>query len=178
MKSQLTSLILLANAIFAVGFTLPVIHAKPAKNTGAKLQVTSPVFSYGSIIPLRYTCSGQNVNPPLDIANVPPNTMSLAIIVDDPDAPNGTFTHWIAWDLPAHASILESSNAGTQGENGAMKSGYTGPCPPSGTHRYFFKVYALDINLNLPLGSTRANLEAAMKGHIIGEGELMGKFSK
>ena len=175
MKALFTTLICLQ--ILAIAF-IPGKEFKASENHGVKLQVTTPAFSLGGMIPEKFSCKGQNINPAITVTDVPTTAISLAIIVDDPDAPKGIFTHWVAWDMPAHGAIMENNSTGTQGQNGMGGKGYTGPCPPSGIHRYFFKVFALDKNLDLPLGSTKATVEAAMKGHIVGEGELMGKFSK
>ena len=147
---------------------------------GAKMKITSSAFQEGGNIPSQFTCDGANVNPPLHIDQVPAGAKSLALIVDDPDAPGGTFVHWLVWNIdPKTTDIAENSvppNA-VQGKNGFGKTGYGGPCPPSGTHRYYFRVYALDV-AQVQGGSTRADLERAMQGHIIGQGQLMGRYSK
>jgi Raf kinase inhibitor-like YbhB/YbcL family protein len=147
---------------------------------GAKMKITSSAFQEGGNIPSQFTCDGANVNPPLHIDQVPAGAKSLALIVDDPDAPGGTFVHWLAWNIdPKTTDIAENSvppNA-VQGKNGFGKTGYGGPCPPSGTHRYYFRVYALDV-AQVQGGSTRADLDRAMQGHIIGQGQLMGRYSK
>jgi len=139
------------------------------------LKVTSPAFSEGEKIPAKYTCDGENVNPELDIEGIPDGTKSLAIIVDDPDAPRGDWVHWVVFNILPTAKIEEDSTPGTEGMNDFKKTSYGGPCPPSGSHRYFFRVYALDAKLNLDF-TTKADLEMAMKGHILAKGELMGKF--
>ena len=142
------------------------------------LQVRSVAFTHGGYIPPKYTCEGENVNPPLEISDLPENTQSLALIVEDPDAPRGTYDHWIAWNIPPGEGISENSRPGIHGKNSFGNTEYGGPCPPSGSHRYFFKVYALDSDLNIQAGSDKKILEEAMKGHILGSGELMGHYQK
>ena len=142
------------------------------------LMVSSKAFGAGGIIPLRYTCDGLNVNPPIDIGDVPAEAKSIALIVEDPDAPGGTWLHWLVWNIPIKHHILESEAPGSQGLNDFRKKSYGGPCPPTGTHRYYFKVYALDDLLDLAEGATREALEAAMRDHIIAYGELMGVYKR
>ncbi|NDK55804.1 YbhB/YbcL family Raf kinase inhibitor-like protein [Pontibacter sp. BT213] len=137
----------------------------------------SPSFEAGDTIPTRYTCDGENVNPALELNDIPPDTRSLALIMDDPDAPAGTWTHWLVWDIAPGTNIAEKSEAGTMGINDFGTTNYQGPCPPIGIHRYFFRVYALDTTLELPTGSTREELLKAMEYHVIGSGELMGLYS-
>ena len=140
--------------------------------------VSSSAFTEGGNIPQKYTCTGESASPALMLTNLPEGTVSLAIIMDDPDAPTGTFTHWVVWNLPPVESITENTNAGVHGQNGKGENKYTGPCPPNGTHRYFFKVYALDARLGLPEGSTRKALEKEMKFHTLAMAELMGVYKK
>lgn len=150
----------------------------PAK---AMIKITSPAFSQDGKIPVKYTCDGSNANPALSISGVPDNAQSLAIIVDDPDAPNGTFNHWIAWNIdPKIDTIAENKlpSGAVSGTNSAGKVGYVGPCPPSGTHRYIFTDYALDTKLNLDSSAKKEDLLKAMEGHVIGQGELIGKYSR
>jgi hypothetical protein len=142
------------------------------------MHITSSAFEHNDRIPAKYTCNGQNVNPPLRIEDIPPGTQSMAIIVDDPDAPGKTFQHWLIWDIEPTGEIAENTAPGTQGRTDFGKSEYGGPCPPSGTHRYFFRVYALGTTLGLAEGSTRADLEKAMKGHVVAEAELIGLYSQ
>ncbi|HEY8512532.1 MAG TPA: YbhB/YbcL family Raf kinase inhibitor-like protein [Cyclobacteriaceae bacterium] len=144
----------------------------------AKLTITSTAFNQRGRIPRKYTCDGDNVNPPLTIEGTPTNAKSLVLIVDDPDAPGGTWDHWVVWDIPPVTEILENSVPGTQGMNDSGRERYSGPCPPPGTHRYFFKVYALDTLLGLDASSTKHAVEEAMKGHILAKGELMGTYSR
>lgn len=142
------------------------------------LTVISPAFGYGGDIPRRYACEGKNINPSLSVEGFPSNTRSLALIVEDPDAPKGTFDHWLVWDIPPNEAIAEGSVPGVSGRNGFGKTGYGGPCPPSGRHRYFFRVYALDTFLELSSGSGKEALIQAMEGHILASGELMGYYHK
>jgi Raf kinase inhibitor-like YbhB/YbcL family protein len=146
-----------------------------------QMKITSPAFQDGGKIPAKYTCDGANVNPALHIQGAPAAAKTLVLIVDDPDAPGGLFTHWLAWNIdPKMADIAESSvppNA-KQGKSSFGNASYGGPCPPSGTHRYFFRIFALDHAPDLAGGATRDKLNAAMKGHVIAQGELMGRYSK
>jgi hypothetical protein len=143
-----------------------------------KLTITSSVFKNKGVIPAKYTCDGEDVNPPLSVEGVPEETESLVLIVDDPDAPMGTWDHWVVWDIPPTKKIEENSVPGTEGLNDFGKHSYGGPCPPSGTHRYFFKVYALDTKLDLPSNSRKRNVEKAMEGHILTKGEIIGLYSR
>ncbi|HXA01266.1 MAG TPA: YbhB/YbcL family Raf kinase inhibitor-like protein [Cytophagaceae bacterium] len=144
-----------------------------------KLKISSEAFENNEYIPLIYTCEGKNINPPLRIQNIPVDTESLAIIVDDPDAPAGIFTHWMVWNIYPTSVIEENSfPEGTEGINDYTETKYMGPCPPSGTHRYFFKVYALDAMLDIEKISTKANLERVMQEHILAYGELIGLYQK
>jgi len=146
--------------------------------SNAGLSVNSTAFEQLGGIPARYSCEGQNINPPISVGGIPPATKSLVLIVDDPDAPNGTFDHWIVWNVPPGKVIAENSIPGIQGTNGEGQIGYKGPCPPSGTHRYFFKVYALDANLDLKAGADKKMVERAMKAHVLAYGELIGTYQK
>ena len=143
------------------------------------LPIKSPAFEFGKPIPKKYSCDGQDINPPLTIEGISKEAKTLVLIVDDPDAPSGTFDHWIVWNIPASTSkIDENTVAGKEGMNSARQPGYMGPCPPSGTHRYFFKVYALDTELSLGIASKKKDVEKAMQGHILAKGELMGLYSR
>ncbi len=143
------------------------------------LTVRSPAFEHGKLIPRKYTCDGQEINPPLTIEGIPKEAKTLVLALDDPDAPSGTFDHWIVWNIPASTSkIAENSVPGKEGFNSARQTGYMGPCPHSGTHRYFFKVYALDSELNLAIGSRKKDVEKAMQGHVLAKGELMGTYRR
>jgi Raf kinase inhibitor-like YbhB/YbcL family protein len=145
------------------------------------MKITSTNFVEGGNIPSKFTCDGGDANPALRFEGAPAEAKSLALIVDDPDAPSGLFTHWLVWNIDPKTTAIEENSAPSnaiQGKNDFGKSSYGGPCPPSGTHRYFFKVFALDRQLDLPAGSKRAQLDAQMRGHIIGQGELMGRYSR
>lgn len=142
------------------------------------LIISSSVFKEGEMIPPKYTCDGININPPIDIAGIPLEAKSLAIIVDDPDAPSGTWVHWVAWNIPVTHHLKEDHVPGTEGVNDFGNQHYGGPCPPSGTHRYFFKIYALDTILDLSVKSRKVQLEKAMSEHIIGFGELTGLYKR
>lgn len=158
---------------------------KPAP--AAKLTLSSSAFASGATIPSQYTCTGADVSPPLRWDTPPAGTRSLALIADDPDAPAGTWVHWVLFDLPGDTRALEAGvekqleleNGARQGRNDFGKIGYGGPCPPPGKpHHYFFKLYALDAKLALKSGSTKAAVEKAMQGHILAQGELLGRFGR
>lgn len=156
-----------------------------AKNLGPKnVQVSSPAVLQGRPIPPRHTCSGEDVSPLLRVAGIPPNAKALAVIMDDPDAPRGTWLHWTAWNLPATTKELGegvdvAKLGGREGLTDNGDTGYGGPCPPPGKpHRYFFKVYALSETLPTGAGARLADLEAAMKGKVLAWGELMGTFQR
>ncbi|MDF2550653.1 MAG: phosphatidylethanolamine-binding protein [Chlamydiales bacterium] len=142
--------------------------------------LASPAFQQGQLIPPKYTCQGQDISPPLDFIAIPPKAKSLALIVDDPDAPGGVWDHWVVWNLPPEKHLLEDClpAAAKQGKNSWGNLGYGGPCPPSGTHRYFFKAYALDQSLTLHEKATKQELEQAMAGHILAQVELVGLYRK
>ena len=150
------------------------------------MNIISTAFGNQQKIPPKYTCVGENISPPLQFLDVPNAAKSLVVIVDDPDAPMGTWVHWVLYNLPAdnigvveNVPSTETLKAGAfQGKNDFGKIGYGGPCPPSGTHRYFFKVYALDLILDQPPGASKEQLEKAMKGHILARGELMGTYGR
>jgi Raf kinase inhibitor-like YbhB/YbcL family protein len=142
------------------------------------LQISSKAFTHNGFIPSRYTCDGDDVSPPLEIGEIPKGTTSLTLIVEDPDAPGGTWLHWLVYNVPPVRRIVEDQVPGDQGLNDFGRISYGGPCPPSGLHRYCFKVYALDDILNLPEGATRDQVEDLMRDHIIGYGELVGVYRK
>ncbi|MFE3869404.1 YbhB/YbcL family Raf kinase inhibitor-like protein [Flavobacterium sp. LS2P90] len=145
----------------------------------ATLVIKSSAFQDNEFISSKYTCDGVNINPDISIDEIPKNTKSLAIIVDDPDAPNGTFCHWVMWDIAPKSIIKEDSAPGTQGRNGFGENKYNGPCPPIGKHHYHFKVYALDTVLSsLPPSTDKIELEKAMKDHIMAWGELIGLYKR
>jgi hypothetical protein len=158
-----------------------------AKGGAMSLQMTSPAFSAGEAIPKKSTCEGPDVSPKLTWTDSPAKSQSFALIMDDPDAPVGTWVHWVLYDLPADTKELSEdvakqeqlSNGARQGRNDFGKIGYGGPCPPPGKpHRYFFKLYALDGKLSLKAGATKAEVERAMKGHILAQAELIGRYSR
>ncbi|MGN6418364.1 MAG: YbhB/YbcL family Raf kinase inhibitor-like protein [Pseudobacter sp.] len=142
------------------------------------ISLTSPAFQHEGTIPARYTCDGENINPPLSIGELPEGTKTLALICDDPDAPRGIYDHWVVWNIAPTQEIKENHMPGISGMNSSGKTGYTGPCPPDGEHRYFFYLFALDTDIDLPEVSGKGDLASAMIGHILGEGILMGKYSR
>jgi Raf kinase inhibitor-like YbhB/YbcL family protein len=150
------------------------------------MEIRSPAFAHGALIPSKFTCDGADASPPLSISGSPAGTKSLALIADDPDAPLGTWVHWVVWNIPAGAKSLQEGVPGKetlpdgarQGTTDFRRVGYGGPCPPSGTHRYFFKLYALDTTLDLRATATKRDLEKAMEGHVLAKAELMGKYSR
>lgn len=149
-------------------------------------ELTSSAFSNNGMIPSQYTCDGKDISPPLRWNNPPAKTKSFALINDDPDAPMGTWVHWVIWNIPASAielkenveKIGELAGGAKQGMTDFGRVGYGGPCPPSGTHRYFFKLYALDSLLNLAAGARKEELLKAMKGHILAEAQLIGLYKR
>ena len=145
------------------------------------LTLTSDAFANGQSIPVKYSCRGNNISPARAWNDPPPGAKSFALIVDDPDAPMGTWVHWVLYNIPdGTRSLQENMDTGAMsvGKNSSGKMRYDGPCPPSGTHRYFFKLYALDSTLSLSPGVTKEQVLKAMEGHILAQGELMGTFSK
>lgn len=142
------------------------------------LKVSSTAFQDHETIPSKYTCDGKDINPPLDIDDIPMEAKSLALIMDDPDAPRGTWVHWIVWNIPITHHIRENEKPGDEGLNDSDDNQYGGPCPPSGTHRYFFKVYALDTLLDLPSETGKEQLEKKMSKHIIAFGQLVGLYTR
>jgi Raf kinase inhibitor-like YbhB/YbcL family protein len=143
------------------------------------MRLSSPAFGSGDLIPVRFTCDGADVSPALEISDLPEGTSCLALVLDDPDAPMGTWDHWVAYDIPVTASVPERVRAlGTPGRNSWRKTGYGGPCPPFGEHRYFFKVYALDRPLGLPPGASKKQVLEAMRGRVLAEASLMGRYTR
>jgi len=157
-----------------------------AQEAPMTLTLSSSAFAAGKSIPAEFSCKGRNISPALAWSGAPTNTASYALIVEDPDAPSGTFVHWVIYNIPAASSGLAQGVAQTptlddgtaQGKNSGNSQYYEGPCPPSGTHRYFFRLYALDTRLNLAPGATAEQLRKAIQGHVLAQGELMGTFSK
>ncbi len=144
------------------------------------MKLTNPAFAHNGNIPSEFTCDGSDLSPPLSISDVPANAKSLVLISDDPDAPVGTWDHWVVFNIPSTTKKIQKGEepSGTPGKNSWGRTGYGGPCPPSGTHRYFFKLYALDTLLNLPLSSTKKQIEAAMQNHILAKAELIGLYKR
>jgi Raf kinase inhibitor-like YbhB/YbcL family protein len=150
------------------------------------IEIKSAAFEEGSMIPKKYTGDGAGVSPPLAWSDLPKSTESVALLCDDPDAPVGDWVHWILFNLPSDTRALKEAvpkdgtlpNGAVQGKNGWGEIGYRGPAPPGGTHRYFFKLYALDAKLELPPGAAKADLLEAMKGHVLAEGQLMGRYTR
>lgn len=184
-------IIIVAGLVF---FIWPKQSAGPTRTEPAKEETTkseekqlmgtltlkSPSFNHNDSIPSKYTCQGENVNPPLEIKGVHPATKSLVLIMDDPDAPAGTWVHWTVWNIPPDATAIaeNSKPEGVEGATSFGETGYGGPCPPSETHRYFFKLYALDATLDLSSTAKKEDLERAMKGHILDKTEFIGLYRK
>jgi Raf kinase inhibitor-like YbhB/YbcL family protein len=182
MIKTICALIICAACYSGFAKAVPIVKGE----TMMTIKIKSASFAEGGMIPARFTCDGADSSPPLSWDTIPEGAKSLALICDDPDAPMGTWVHWVAYNLPPTLAGLPEAvppaeaiaGGGKQGVSDFGKFGYGGPCPPGGTHRYFFKLYALDTLLSLSGKVTKKQLEAAMKGHIIGEGRLMGKYSR
>jgi len=182
-----TRIAVILTLAFAICCTNPNREAAPAGKpsepplaTGA-MAITSPAFADGGMIPQKYTCNGASVTPPLDFANVPQTAHSVALEVTDPDAPNGTFTHWLVWNIPTNVTQFKEDNvpAGViQGLNGFGTSKWGSPCPPSGVHHYVFDLYALDNTLVLTASQGRDDFENAIKGHVVAQAKLVGMYGK
>jgi Raf kinase inhibitor-like YbhB/YbcL family protein len=163
-------------ALIAAVMMLPFVGAAQA----AEMKITSQAFQNGGNIAAKFSREGGNVSPPLKIEGVPAKAKSLLLIVDDPDAPGGLFTHWLVWNIDPKTTLIPEGSApkgGVEGTNDFGSVGYGGPQPPSGTHRYYFKIFALDQMLDLPAGAKRRDVDEAMKGHVVAKGELMGRYS-
>jgi Raf kinase inhibitor-like YbhB/YbcL family protein len=143
-----------------------------------QINVASPAFQDGRMIPDKYAREGENINPPLDIAHIPDGAVCLALTMTDTDAPGGDWTHWLAWNIPVTHHIRENDVHGMQGVNDFLQCQYIGPCPPEGIHRYQISIYALDALLDLPVKTKKNQLEKEMSAHIIGFGQLMGLYAK
>ena len=195
MKRLLASFLVLVYFIFAVSGCgsgeSPTLTPAPTapqqqREKAVSFELTSAAFAPGGAIPARHTCDGDNISPPLEWSDPPEGTQSLVLIADDPDAPGRTWVHWVLYNLPAQARSLPEAvppeadliDGGRHGENSWNRLGYGGPCPPSGTHRYFFKLYALDTTLDLEAGADKTLLLEAMEGHVLGQAELMGTYSR
>ena len=166
-------------AIIVGAFAIAVATTVSFAAGGAKMKITSSAFQEGGDIPSKFSRDGGNANPPLRIEGTPANAKSLVLVVDDPDAPVGLFTHWLVWNIdPKTTAIAERGvpKSAVQGTNDYPNLGYGGPQPPSGTHRYYFKIFALDQTLDLRSGAKREELDKAMSGHVIAQGQLMGRY--
>jgi Raf kinase inhibitor-like YbhB/YbcL family protein len=185
MRSTRTAIIL--TLAFTLGCTNPNKKvpppgkpSEPPPSTGA-MAITSPAFANGGTIPQKYTCNGAGVTPPLDFANVPQTAHSVALEVTDPDAPNGTFTHWLVWNIPTNVTQFKEDNVPEgviQGLNGFGMSKWGSPCPPNGVHHYVFDLYALDNTLPLTSSQGRDDFEKAIKGHVVAQAKLVGTYGK
>jgi Raf kinase inhibitor-like YbhB/YbcL family protein len=157
------------------------LSEQPAAET-TPFTLTSPAITEGQPIPQQYTCDGDNISPELNWQGIPAGTATLALIMDDPDAPGRTWVHWVLFNIPAEITSLPeavvAAEVGTPGRSSGALREYSGPCPPTGVHRYFFKLYALDTTLDLDAGATAAELTAAMEGHILAEAQLMGTYER
>ena len=166
--------------LIIIAIVLITVFTISQKEEIQKMEIKSN-FEHNSVIPTKYTCDGEDINPPLEVSNIPEGTASFVLIVDDPDAPAGTWVHWVVFNIPPNVkSIGENSvpKDSTQGINSFNKVDYGGPCPPSGTHRYFFKLYSLDNTIGLDSSATKADVESAMQGHILASAELIGLYSR
>jgi Raf kinase inhibitor-like YbhB/YbcL family protein len=181
MKSAIALFCLLCLGVTLAGCQATAPQATQEGEGEMAIQISSSAFSEGGNIPKKHTCSGEDVSPPLAWSGVPQGAKSLALIMDDPDAPGKVFVHWVLFNIPANAKELPEGvqGSGIAGVNNFRQTGYNGPCPPPGqTHRYFFKLYALDQELKLSEGASKADVENAMQGHILASGQLMGKYAR
>jgi Raf kinase inhibitor-like YbhB/YbcL family protein len=179
------SLIILTILLLGIGYFLFFQRSKKEIILEPKLKqnmiISSFAFQNNGYIPSKYSCDGENINPPLEVQDVPPEAKSLVLIVDDPDVPGGTWVHWTVWNIdPKTSQISEHSvpSQATEGKTSFGKPGYGGPCPPSGTHRYFFKLYALDTMLSLDSSATKQDLERSMQNHVLLQSELIGLYQR
>ena len=180
MKLKMLYLAACVLTVTAAFFILSTAWSKEETKMG-DLTISSPAFEHNGKIPVKYTCDGDDRNPPLIIKNTSQDTKSLVLIMDDPDAPMGTWVHWVLWNIgPQTEEIKENSvpAGAVQGMNDFRKHDYGGPCPPSGTHRYFFKLYALNSTLDLSQNSKKADVEKAMKGRVITESQIIGLYKR
>jgi Raf kinase inhibitor-like YbhB/YbcL family protein len=167
-----TALLLLLHSFFAVNADI---------TTDTEMKISTHAFSERRPIPERFTADGKNINPPLAISGVPKEAKSLVLIVDDPDAPMGVWNHWLVWNIKPDTTVIKENSVprgAVVGRNDAGTAKYVGPAPPRGTHRYFFRLYALDTKLDLPVGSTRPDLDQAMQQHILARAELLGRYGR
>ncbi len=180
-KIILTFVIIIGLCFFSL-----FVGCNERKRGGSNMNLTSSSFSNGDMIPSKYSCDGENISPPLTWTDIPEGTKTFALICDDPDAPAGDWVHWIMYDIPVEVHELPENiekipvldNRSVQGKNDFRKIGYDGPCPPDGVHRYFFKIYALDLVLQQKPGLTKHELFQVIKGHVLGEGQLMVKYGR
>ncbi len=180
--TSLLSVILLFSLISIILFS-KVDNNKPAigSKKASLMTITSPAFAHNAFMPAKYTCDGENVSPSLSFSDIPKDTKSLALIVDDPDAQSKTWVHWTVFNInPGTTTFPEGfiPDGNIQGMTDFGKPGYGGPCPPHGTHHYFFKLYALDINLTLGRSATKSDIEEAIKGHVLEKAELVGLYKR
>ncbi len=166
--------------IFSFIFLIGCVEKQEEVIPMSELELRSRAFENEADIPDKYTCMGEDINPPFDISGIPENTRSLVLIIDDPDAPTGTWDHWIVFNIRPVFKIEENSvpEGAVQGVNDFGRNSYGGPCPPQGTHRYMFKLYALGITLNLDSSAKKIDVETAMKGHLLAETKLVGLYTK
>jgi Raf kinase inhibitor-like YbhB/YbcL family protein len=185
-KCKFVLTILLFVSLFILLSTFPIQNKFNILTGGKAMKLISTAFDEGAMIPEKYTCDDIDISPPLNWSSVPEGTKSFAIICDDPDAPMGTWVHWVIYNLPANINELSENvpdldilpNGVKQGKNDFGKIGYGGPCPPGGTHRYYFKIYALNEEFNIEAGITKSELLKAIEGHILSEGQLMGRYKR
>ena len=184
MNAMKLLIIALSLTVLGAGCSTASDTASSMPNLSAKRQgllaLTSPAFPHLGTLPTKYSCNGEGVNPPLDIADVPQDAATLALIMSDPDAPRGTFIHWVLFNMPMNTSHIEerTSPEGLIGTNGAGSQGYVPACPPSGTHHYIFDLYALDTTLNLTSSATASQVEEAIQGHILEKTQLIATYGK
>jgi Raf kinase inhibitor-like YbhB/YbcL family protein len=186
MLRKLVLLVMVSTLLFCSCKDRGQAGSPPAGGEKMEIKIKSPAFEDGGLIPPRYTCDGADISPPLQWQAVPEGTKTIALICDDPDAPMGTWVHWVLFNLPAEIRELAENiptdrtlpSGACQGTNDFGRIGYGGPCPPSGTHRYFFKIYALDTQIDLAAGAKKSQLLKAMEGHILGQGQLIGKYKR
>jgi hypothetical protein len=176
---SLVVILLSAAFLFNKNFKKPKVVVE--LKTPNIMRIKSPAFENNSYIPSKYTCDGEDINPPLEIFDIPKGTQSLLLIVDDPDAPVGTFLHWLVWNIDPNTSLIEENSVpfqASQGKNDFGRENYGGPCPPAGTHRYFFKVYALDKKLDLPSGAELNQVLKEIENHILDQAQLIGLYKR
>lgn len=190
MKTLTLIILLIIILIIGIFFTLFLFEKQRSQQQQStsfyissllNMKIESEAFSNNQFIPKKYTCDGEDINPPLKISEVPQGTKSLVLIVDDPDAPMGTWVHWTVWNIPPDISDIPENTVpqgAIEGMTDFGRPGYGGPCPPSGVHRYFFKLYALDTTLELDSSATKRDLEKAMEGHILEKAELIGLYQR